>query len=178
MHIHHYDPATGAYLGPTPADLDPLETEAAGEERYLIPAHATDQAPPDVPAGRVARWTGTAWEVVEDLRGARYWLPGDDWTHEGREMADFGPLPDGASPTRPEMPEEMRLAQAAEAVRSERDSRLRDCDYLMMPDYPIEEEQRAAWAAYRQALRDLPQAEGFPWGGPGDLDAPWPVEPP
>ena len=50
----------------------------------------------------------------------------------------------------------------AEAVRAERDARMAACDYLMMPDYPLAEEKRAAWAAYRQALRDLSGQAGFP----------------
>jgi len=64
-----------------------------------------------------------------------------------------------------------------ERIRAERDRRLTACDYLMMPDYPLGEAERAAWVEYRQALRDLPEAEGFPWGGPDDPAVPWPVEP-
>ena len=30
---------------------------------------------------------------------------------------------------------------------------------------------KTAWATYRQALRDLPNATGFPW------DMEWPIEP-
>lgn len=63
----------------------------------------------------------------------------------------------------------------AERIREERDLKLAACDYLMMPDYPLGEAERATWLAYRQALRDMPQAEGFPWQGVGD--APWPEEP-
>ena len=47
-------------------------------------------------------------------------------------------------------------------TRTMRDNLLKACDYRMMPDYPCSEESRAAWAAYRQALRDLPQQDGFP----------------
>lgn len=47
-------------------------------------------------------------------------------------------------------------------ARAIRDGMLQACDYRMMPDYPCSEESRAAWAAYRQALRDVPQQEGFP----------------
>ncbi len=64
-----------------------------------------------------------------------------------------------------------------ERVRVERDKRLAACDYLIMPDYPLAEVERAAWMAYRQALRDLPQQEGFPWEGPEDPAVSWPVEP-
>ena len=37
--------------------------------------------------------------------------------------------------------------------RSLRDSRLSDCDWTQVPDAPVDQ---AAWATYRQALRDLP----------------------
>ena len=38
------------------------------------------------------------------------------------------------------------------------------------------EAQRQAWTDYRQALLDIPQRPGFPWGG--DVEkAPWPVKP-
>lgn len=43
------------------------------------------------------------------------------------------------------------------ALRAERDARLADTDKIMLPDYPVSEEARAAWTAFRAALRDLPQ---------------------
>lgn len=67
----------------------------------------------------------------------------------------------------------------AERLRAERDRRISVTDYLMTPDYPLTEEQRAAWSAYRQALRDITEQPGFPWlgGGTDDTECPWP-EPP
>lgn len=67
----------------------------------------------------------------------------------------------------------------ADRVRAERDRRISATDYLMVVDYPLGEESRAAVAAYRQALRDLPQQDGFPWSGGGsdDNECPWPVQP-
>ena len=44
-------------------------------------------------------------------------------------------------------------------------------DWTQAVDSPLTAEQRAAWAAYRQALRDLPQA----YSGEGPI--PWPVAP-
>lgn len=54
------------------------------------------------------------------------------------------------------------VSLAGQIARTMRDNLLKACDYRMMPDYPCSEESRAAWAAYRQALRDLPQQDGFP----------------
>ena len=59
---------------------------------------------------------------------------------------------------------------AAEA-RTERDRRLAETDYLAMPDYPLDEEKKAAVLAYRQALRDVPEQDGFP------RQLCWPVNP-
>jgi hypothetical protein len=33
---------------------------------------------------------------------------------------------------------------------------LQSSDWTQLPDVPLTAEQKAAWAAYRQALRDLP----------------------
>lgn len=56
-------------------------------------------------------------------------------------------------------------------ARARRNSLLKETDYLLMPDYPLTEELRAAWTAYRQALRDLPEQEGWP------TDVIWPEKP-
>lgn len=82
---------------------DPLESEQKGEAVWLAPAHATLTAPPSE-TGKVAVWNGEAWELKEDNRGVKYWLPGDDWQTEPRDMKDLGPLPDGAMLDRPEKP--------------------------------------------------------------------------
>ncbi|MBU1229235.1 MAG: phage tail assembly chaperone [Proteobacteria bacterium] len=36
------------------------------------------------------------------------------------------------------------------------------CDWTQLPDAPLSAEGKAAWAAYRQALRDVPEQAGFP----------------
>ena len=54
------------------------------------------------------------------------------------------------------------LEVLAENVRSERDRRLAETDYYMMPDYPSDPNNIEEMKAYRQALRDIPKQEGFP----------------
>jgi hypothetical protein len=49
--------------------------------------------------------------------------------------------------------------QAAAALRAERDRELRETDYTQLADFAG---NKGAWAAYRQALRDLPNQAGFP----------------
>ena len=56
-------------------------------------------------------------------------------------------------------------------VRRERNARLTASDWTQVADAPLSETQRAAWAAYRQSLRDLPQT----YSGEGPI--PWPVAP-
>lgn len=46
-----------------------------------------------------------------------------------------------------------------DAVRRERDRLLAASDYTQMPDAPLNADQRDAWRAYRQALRDLPATD-------------------
>jgi hypothetical protein len=51
-------------------------------------------------------------------------------------------------------------AEQARSVRQNRDQKLKDSDWTQVADAPVSKED---WAAYRQALRDLPSADGFPW---------------
>ncbi|UXN74519.1 hypothetical protein N8D56_05095 [Devosia sp. A8/3-2] len=54
--IYNYDPATGLFLGTGKADPSPLETDV-----WLIPAHATLNAPPTGVSVAKLRWDGSAW---------------------------------------------------------------------------------------------------------------------
>lgn len=49
--------------------------------------------------------------------------------------------------------------RAAAEIRSKRDSLLAQSDWTQVSDAPVDQ---AAWAAYRQALRDIPLQAGFP----------------
>lgn len=59
----------------------------------------------------------------------------------------------------------------AENVRSERDRRLAETDWYMMPDYPADPETLEVVKNYRKALRDITLQSGFP------RDVEWPVVP-
>ena len=61
--------------------------------------------------------------------------------------------------------------QLAAEVRAQRVTFLAACDWTQMPDSPLSEKEKAAYQAYRQALRDVPQQEGFP------ETISWPEEP-
>jgi hypothetical protein len=45
-------------------------------------------------------------------------------------------------------------------VRSVRDKKLADSDWTQVADAPVD---KAVWATYRQALRDITAQSGFPW---------------
>lgn len=47
---------------------------------------------------------------------------------------------------------------------------LRDTDWTQLPDSPLDEETKAAWAEFRQAIRDLDQH-----ADPAEVD--WPSAP-
>jgi hypothetical protein len=51
------------------------------------------------------------------------------------------------------------VASKAAQVRAARDRALSASDWTQVADAPVDQQ---AWATYRQALRDLPQAEGWP----------------
>jgi hypothetical protein len=57
---------------------------------------------------------------------------------------------------------------AAGNVRGFRDAQLVKSDWTQVADAPVD---KAAWATYRQALRDITQQAGFPW------DVQWPTTP-
>ena len=48
------------------------------------------------------------------------------------------------------------------SVRADRDQRLAASDWTQIADSPLTSEKKTEWATYRQSLRDLPTASGFP----------------
>lgn len=93
-------------------------------------------------------------------------------------MPRFHATVNGPVPFTPEEEAEWdAMAEAAAAAaplilaaerRAERNQRLTQSDWTQLPDAPC---NQAAWATYRQALRDLPEQEGFPH------TVTWPEEP-
>jgi hypothetical protein len=85
--------------------------------------------------------------------GVHEWM-GGAWVPREREPEPFVPGPDTDA--------------LAKDARAQRDQLLAACDWTQVADAPAD---RDAWAAYRQALRDLPQQEGFP------MSVVWPEKP-
>jgi hypothetical protein len=59
-------------------------------------------------------------------------------------------------------------AEQAKSVRETRNQKLKDTDWTQVADAPVD---KAAWAAYRQELRDITAQAGFPW------NVTWPTQP-
>jgi hypothetical protein len=76
-------------------------------------------------------------------RGHRWWADYEAWLAEGN-------TPAAAPDTR-----------AADA-RAKRDGMLAACDWTQVADAPLDATQKAAWATYRTALRNVPEQAGFP----------------
>jgi hypothetical protein len=63
-------------------------------------------------------------------------------------------------------------AEQAKSVRTSRDEKLKDCDWTQVADALLDAPvDKAVWATYRQALRDVTTQTGFPW------TIEWPTQP-
>jgi len=84
-------------------------------------------------------------------------MPEEGWSYDGSSFAP--PVPD--------------VEYAWQILREMRDRYLAQSDWTQFPDVQatMEEEKKAAWAVYRQALRDLPANTTDPF------NVTWPVPP-
>lgn len=91
--------------------------------------------------------------VIEEPTSAKPILKYREVNKRIEQYAEAAPVPSVPEPT-----EEQQEMQ----VRAQRNSLLTLCDWTQLPDAPLTEEQKQAWAEYRQALRDVPEQAGFP----------------
>ena len=106
-------------------------------------------------------WAIVPKELEEEAVG---YLPFIELTLEDGAITGVaqGPIPEPAPPD---------LEEAAAEIRAKRNQLLAETDWTQLEDSQLDEEAQAAMRAYRQALRDIPQQEGFP------LSVEWPEEP-
>ena len=104
-----------------------------------------DVAPPEVTKTQVANHTGDIVQV--DGRWQREWAIRNKSEEEIAADIEF----------------------EARSVREKRDKLIADTDWMALSDNTL----TAAWATYRQALRDITDHANFPYLGEDD----WPVEP-
>lgn len=100
------------------------------------------------------------WETDKMVFGA--W---DDLVKEQFGVTEVM-IPDPVIP--PYVPTDEELARQ---VRDERDRKLEETDWYMMPDYPTDPETLEVVKNYRKALRDITLQSGFP------RNVEWPVVP-
>jgi hypothetical protein len=78
----------------------------------------------------------------------------------------------GFDPSEPPPSEEYKWI----LIRNYRNERLSDCDWSQLGDAPFSAEEKNAWTAYRQSLRDIPED----YANAGDVmfpDAPGSIQP-
>ncbi|MET0373944.1 MAG: tail fiber assembly protein [Rhizorhabdus sp.] len=123
-----------------------------------------------VDAAHVTGLPDPCWLIVG---GERRWVEGGsaDVTvdHAARLALELG----GAHRSALHLVEAKALATLTDELRAERDARLATSDKFTVSDFPVSEEERADWMAYRQALRDLPDNQP----DATILDVEWPVPP-
>lgn len=101
---------------------------------------------------------GTNTSIRATIDGVEMFVPLDVGNRHYRELVEQGI----------EIAPYVEPAPTAEQVRSERDRLLAESEWTQVADAPVDQ---AAWATYRQALRDVPQQAGFPH------DVVWPEQP-
>ena len=62
-------------------------------------------------------------------------------------------------------------AEQATSVRTQRDEKLKECDWMVVKSIETQSIFSPEWATYRQALRDVTAQSGFPW------EVQWPEQP-
>ena len=112
-------------------------------------------------------WGTTTPEILDSL-GADVVLEGPQAqpTRYQVAFADGVEQIDGAWYTKysvADMDDEAKAAKDAEqakSVRDQRNTKLSESDWTQVADAPVD---KAVWATYRQALRDITTQTGFPW---------------
>lgn len=125
-------------------------------------------------AGRIVRCDGgyttptdlTGWIEIDEGTGDKYNLCQSHYFDGGMYTVDGIPRYRWDGTQAVERTEEEfesdRLPGITAQARAQRDKLLLDTDWTQTLDAPIDEDSKAAYRAYRQALRDVPEQEGFP----------------
>ncbi len=126
--VYAYNQNTGEFVGTDTAFPDPLTPG-----NFLIPAGATQVAPPPFLAGHITKYVNGEWVQEEVVK----------------------PIP---TPIQPNSEDELALI-----ARRERNIKLAESDWTQLTDVPSWVASNLEdWQTYRQALRDVPQQEEFP----------------
>ena len=105
--------------------------------------------------------------------------PGAEWTLNGNDYTGLEWLDSGQQPTEEDVKAKIIELDAAEPMRLlriERDKKIAETDWRVLPDQTPSDD----WINYRQALRDLPASESPKLDSNYELDSSsftWPTEP-
>ena len=145
MKIYRYSPAGSLVSW---SDMP----EALAQAALASEPRCTAAKPPQALPGMAPRWNGEGWELAPDHRGQVYH---DGVSLESLLITEVGVLPPAGWAFGPAATPAVTADQEWERVRATRNRRLAASDWAVLPDVPMSEERRQAWAAYRQALRDI-----------------------
>lgn len=175
--VYNHHPDTRIYTGASQADESPLEPGV-----YLIPAHATTVAPPDVPEGHLARWRldDGMWEIVPDIHGTWYDADGqivqiDDLDADVSALTRAAP-PDATyklvkgkwaqCPTKAAAAKKAEMDAAIAAGMAEANRRIAVLQDAVDLDMTTPEEEAAlkSWKRYRVLLSRVQSDPAYPDG--------------
>ncbi len=71
--IYNFHPVTGEFVGSSAADPSPREQGV-----WLVPAYATQTAPPAKPEGEAVVFKDGQWTTIPDYRGETWWYQGKE----------------------------------------------------------------------------------------------------
>ena len=100
--------------------------------------------------------------------------PTQKWTWDGTDYSGLKWIDSGAAPTESEINAELTRLTNAEPMRLlriERDIRLQETDWTVLPDAQLSADKVNEYKTYRQALRDLPADTSDP------ENPKWPTKP-
>ena len=154
--------------------------QSTGE--YFPTDHALRGTIPGAPAPLTIEWmeangVDPVFEGPQATGGTVYQysqFAGIEQKEDGKWFTKYvlGPIfTDNEEKTAAEQEAEYKARKDAEQganIRADRNRRLNESDWTQVEDSPVD---KAAWATYRQALRDVPSQEGFPW------NVNWPEQP-
>lgn len=84
-----WNPATFEFMGEAVAWESPLEPGT-----FHMPADTTEISPPARIEGKVAVWSGSTWNIVDDFRGKTVYLKTDAGYGSARTVSYLGPIQD------------------------------------------------------------------------------------
>ncbi len=100
MKEYIFDRTTGEFIREQEACIDPLESRKLERDVWMISANGTTTPPPEQKDGYAVIWNGSAWEQIEDHRGAIVWKSYE----KSMEIKELGAIPEGWSAEQPEKP--------------------------------------------------------------------------